>query len=256
MSDETLKLESVPPHFLTAAQLGRRWGLSAVTIRNYRNAGMPVAGKNHLDIETFDLPACEEWREKFRPPHGHGGRRRGAGRSGEGGGAAGRQGEGERGEGRGGDASLPLIAEAQKAALRLKTENLRLGSAQEILDSWSKGGDGVENEINTALVKNAYEILRAATERLEYDKAAGKLVDRDDIARTLGEHLAIVRMSIDGLPARMVQAVMGELGLAVELTEKLRAVLEAQVRSVCAMLAENPLSPQSTQSGTEKKEAA
>lgn len=236
-----------PSGLVRAGALAAACGVSAQTISNYRQQGMPTAGLDRFGY-VFRLAECKAWIAANKPPGINGGTRPGAGRKPAGHAAA--------------KATATLLDPPTGGDEGVKVETLaasgvRLGeltTPQGLERALLLEADG---GWTTAQTRRHREIFEAALQELEYRRELGAVLDAAQVKTAWGHALNGLRLRIEELPDRLLNAVMAAAKIDDERVARLvRDAMEAAVRRVLGDMAADPLAVELTDRRRGKRRSA
>lgn len=228
MSEFELKDQS---GLLTVTALARALGVTDQTVYNYEGRGMAPVGTDPKGNKLWDPAAARAWVEKNGPSKVRGGKRRGAGT----------KSKSQRVEEKpivevGLQNSLALVfeeAEKRLVAMGVPPEVAKNAGEVQALIGAVKSGELTLSQIE--VVKQGFSAVK---ELLAVRKAEGELVSRSEVKSEVGQHLTVIRRTLESLPGRAAAELVAELKLPADSIGEVKRLLVEKVKFVMRQVGE------------------
>ncbi|MBS0187105.1 MAG: hypothetical protein JSS51_03490 [Planctomycetes bacterium] len=216
---------------LGVTALAGRLGVTDQTVYNYEARGMSPDDTGPGGEKLWDPARAAAWVRENGPSSVRGGKRRGAGAK-----PARESIDVEESEST--QITLRevfLEAERELVARGMSPEDARAAGEVAALMQAVKNGDLTLHQIETV-----QQGLKAVRELLTVREKEGKLVDRAEMQVQMGQHLVVVRRTLEAFPGRAAAELAAELKLPAESVPEIKRLLRDKLGAVMRQLAEDP----------------
>ncbi len=231
MSDFELKDQS---NLLGVSALAKVLGVTDQTVYNYRDRGMTPRETGPGGEQLWSPAEARQWIEKHGPSKVRGGKRGGAG-------AKSKKERIERAEQAAGQTQRTLGQIFDDAEKRLLDMGMpadvakQAGEVQALMDAVKAG------ELTLGQLEVVEKGIKTVGELLKVRKAEGELVSREEMKIATGQHLTVIRRTLESVPGRVAPEIVAELKLGAEALPAVKQVLREKLSFVLRQLGENAM---------------
>jgi len=217
---------------LSVTELARALEVTVQTVYNYEKRGL-AATVGPDGAKLWQLEKAREWIKTNGPSRVRGGKRPGAG-------AKPREERQKKAEDEGVQQqtlrSVFLAAEERMIALGMPAEAAKAAGEVDALITAVK--DGV---LTLAQIETVAEGLKAVKALLSVREQEGKLVSREEMRGIVGQHLTVVRRTLESVPGRAAPEIVAELGLPADKAPAIKRILADKIVVVMKQIEQDPL---------------
>lgn len=219
-------------HLLGVAALAKALGVTDQTVYNYEARGMAPVGTSPDGGKLWDPALAKAWIDSNGPSRVKGGKRRGAG-------AKPKEEKQRRMEERSESTQRDLRQIFDDAERRMLERGVpaeiakQAGEVQALLDAVKSG------EMNIHQVELLEKTIKTVGELLKVRKAEGELVSKSEMKIEFGQHLTVIRRTLESVPSRVAPEIIAELKLGAEMMPAVKQVLREKLAFVMKQLGES-----------------